>query len=196
VPSERERSHLKRRREDANLAGHRELTPGIQSPVDHSSDRELHASSQHCVKDSDDNDSNSSVGSSGRQSESKKRLKPARPLSGQRQQHDDNGAIEDVQYEVDEILGVRVRHRKLQCLAKWSGYEDDPTWYPYDNFKCSPYKLLDFHKANPSCPWPPKRLNAWIKRFQKEEDAGAHLDGVQPEISGRAEHTDEYPSHA
>ncbi|KAH5571582.1 hypothetical protein HBI24_210770 [Parastagonospora nodorum] len=179
VPSEQERSQLKRRREDANSARHRESTLGGQSPVSHPSECEPHGTAQICVKDSEDKGGDTSDGSSDRQSGSQKRLKSARRLSGQRQQRDDNGAIEDAEYEVDEILQVRIYHGRLQYRAKWSGYGDDPTWYPEGNFEYSPYKLLEFYEANPSCPGPPKRLNIWTKRFQQEEDAGDQLDGCQ-----------------
>jgi hypothetical protein len=178
VPAKQERYHLKRPREDANPARHRKSTLGGQSSVNHPSECGPHATAQICAEDSEDNDGGSSDGSSDRQSGSKKRLKSARRSSRQRQQRDDSGAIEDSEYKVDKILEVRIYHGRLQYRAKWSGYGDDPTWYPEGNFEYSPYKLLEFYEANPSCPGPPKKLNMWKNRFQQEEDAGDHLDGV------------------
>jgi hypothetical protein len=172
------------------------LSPGGQSPVNHPSDREPDATAQFRVKDSEDNRGDSSDDSSGRQSGIKKRHKSARRSNRQKRQRDDNGAIKDAEYEVDEILEVRIHHGRLQYRAKWSGYEDDPIWYPGGNFEYSPLKLRDFHNANPSCPGPPKRLKRWIKRFQKEEDAGDHLDVVQPQVLDRAENTQKSLSHA
>jgi hypothetical protein len=196
VPDERERPQLKRRREDANPVGHRELAPSGQSPVNHPSEREPDATAQYRVKDSEENRGDSSDGSSGRQSGSKKRKKSACRSSRQKRQRDDNAAIKDAEYEVDEILEVRIHHGRRQYRAKWSGYEDDPIWYPEGNFEYSPLKLLEFHEANPSSRGRPKRLKRWIKRFQREEDAGDHLDVVQAQVLGRAENTQESPSHA
>ena len=37
-------------------------------------------------------------------------------------------------YEVEEILDSRTRHRKVEYLVHWKGYNpDDRTWEPFDN---------------------------------------------------------------
>lgn len=88
---------------------------------------------------------------------------------------------EDIEYEVDEIIKARVRRKKLQYRAKWVGYDDDPEWYDASNFKNSPYKLRDFHLANPTLPGPPRRLGKWLQCWEEDRDADDHPDDSKPE---------------
>lgn len=71
-----------------------------------------------------------------------------------------------IEYEVKQIVNVRINNKTdLQYCVLWVGYEDDPTWYDASNFKNSPHKLNDFHKANPTHPGPPKRLGYSVGRI-------------------------------
>jgi hypothetical protein len=89
-------------------------------------------------------------------------------------------ADEDGEYEVEQILEARVYRRKLQYRAKWLGYDDDPTWYDASNFKKSPYKLYEFHTANPTRPGPPERLDVWSQYWEEDRDADDHSDDNKP----------------
>lgn len=61
------------------------------------------------------------------------------------------------EWEVDEIVAVRLHYRKMQYRAKWVGHEPDANWYPARDFKNAPEKLLEFHRRYPDIPGPPKR---------------------------------------
>jgi transposase InsO family protein len=84
---------------------------------------------------------------------------------------------EDEEWEVEEILAVRVRNRRLQYRAKWVGYDIDPEWYPASNFKYSPHKLRDFHLHNPTLRGPPANLPKWIKEWEQGKDDYDELEG-------------------
>jgi hypothetical protein len=80
-------------------------------------------------------------------------------------------------------LGARVFGRKLKYLkyrVKWLGYDDDPKWYDAANFKNSPHKLYEFHKANPTRPGPPQRLDYWMQCWKEDRDAEDHPDDNKP----------------
>jgi hypothetical protein len=83
---------------------------------------------------------------------------------------------EDEEWEVEEILAVRVRNRQLQYKAKWVGYDIDPEWYPASNFKYSPHKVRDFHLRNPTLRGPPANLLEWIKEWEQGKDDYDELD--------------------
>lgn len=92
-------------------------------------------------------------------------------------------ADEDDEYEVEKLLDARVYRAKLQYRVKWVGYDDDPEWYDASNLKNSPYKLGDFHTANPTRPGPPKRLGRWVECWEEDRDADDHTDDNKPERS-------------
>ena len=52
---------------------------------------------------------------------------------------------ESEEYEVEEILKMRVVNDNVQYLIKWKGFEDedDLTWEPVENLRC-PDILADF----------------------------------------------------
>jgi hypothetical protein len=84
-----------------------------------------------------------------------------------------------VEYEVKHIVDVRINDETdLQYRALWVGCKDDSTWYDASNFKNSPHKLDDFHKANPTRPGPPKRLDVWLKCW---EETANHSDDNKPQ---------------
>lgn len=87
---------------------------------------------------------------------------------------------EDDEYEVEEILKVRVYCRRLQYRVKWLGYKEDLEWYDSSNFENSPHKLRDFYKANPTRPGPPKRLDRWVQCWEEDRVADDCLDDNNP----------------
>jgi hypothetical protein len=89
-------------------------------------------------------------------------------------------ALEDDEHEVEQILGARVCRRNLRYCVQWCGYKADRKWYPASNFKNSPYKLFDFHRANLTHPGPPK-LKIWAECFQEDRDADDHSDDNKPQ---------------
>lgn len=107
------------------------------------------------------------------------RKNPQNPLPGQNT--DSNSAdyydevVEDKEYEVEQIIASRLRRRKLQYQAKWTGYTADQEWYDADNFEHAPFKLRDFHEANPAAPGPPATLKRWIEVAERELEK-AHRD--------------------
>lgn len=149
----------------------------------------LPATSGHAtsVSSSDGGSSNSSKEGSdhGSHLRSNKRLRsnPYPIRSSTHKRKGNRGSVdEDDEYEVEQILEVRVN---LQYRAKWLGYESDPEWYDACNFKNSPHKLRDFHKANPTHLGPPKRLEEWVQCCEKGRTADDHPDDNKPERSHR-----------
>jgi hypothetical protein len=59
------------------------------------------------------------------------------------------------QWEVEEIIDVKkTRGGGLRARAKWVGYDEDPQWYPIDDFKDSIELLEDFYARNQGKPKP------------------------------------------
>lgn len=73
------------------------------------------------------------------------------------------------EWEVDEIVDVRLYYRKLQYKAKWIGVEHDNEWYPAGDFKNAPLKLKEFHDQYPDRPGPPLRLPLWLKAAEDDQ---------------------------
>jgi len=80
------------------------------------------------------------------------------------------------EWEVEEVLAVRIRYGKLQYRVKWIGYDEDPEWYPASNLRNAPHKIRDYHTANPTKPGPPKRLQEWMRCWEEGEEADYHKD--------------------
>jgi hypothetical protein len=98
------------------------------------------------------------------------------PLPGQVHDSKPPEVVNDeTEWEVDEIVAVRLHYRKLQYRAKWVGNDDDD-WYPAGDFKNSPEKLLAFHTKYPELPGPPKRLNVWIEAALSDRFEPDHPD--------------------
>ena len=59
------------------------------------------------------------------------------------------------EFEVEQILDSRIRHRQLQYLVRWKGYSPaDDTWEPATHLLNSPDLIHDFHQQNPTKPKP------------------------------------------
>lgn len=85
------------------------------------------------------------------------------------------------EWEVEEILASRVCRRRLQYQVKWTGFDEDRTWYPAANFKGSPHRIRDYHQQYPEHPGPPQRLREWIKAWEDEvEELEDHPDDNLP----------------
>lgn len=110
------------------------------------------------------------------------RKAPMDPLPGQRidppPPEDINGEAE---YLVERVKASRLfgRNRTLQYQVDWVGGDPDDVWYPAKNFKNSPVRLNDFHKAHPDAAGPPVRLEAWMRAAAEDVFDGDHeLDDV------------------
>ena len=89
-----------------------------------------------------------------------------------------NGSLitNDDEYEVQEIIAVKLVRKKLKYRAKWVGADEDPDWYPASDFKYSPHLLWNFHLANTTHPGPPAALDHWLQAWEDEVDDYDHLD--------------------
>ena len=68
----------------------------------------------------------------------------------------------------------------------WIGFDEpDAVWYPTRNFKTAPYKLKDFHDANPEAPGPPARLREWLRADDDDADPEDVPDDDKPETRAR-----------
>jgi transposase InsO family protein len=82
----------------------------------------------------------------------------------------------DAEWEVQDIIAVKKTRERLYYRAKWTGYDDDPEWYPASDFKYSPHKLRDFHLQYPNQPGPPMQLSNWIRSWEEGIDDYDDLD--------------------
>ncbi len=104
-----------------------------------------------------------------------------RPLTGQIPDPIPPETVNDEQeWEVDEIVAVRLYYRKLQYRARWVGHEPDDTWYLAADFKNAPEKLMAFHRKYPDLPGPPKRLQYWMEAALKDRFEPDHPDDNKP----------------
>lgn len=87
---------------------------------------------------------------------------------------------EEEEWEVDEIIAVRLHYRKLQYRAKWIGHDSDANWYPASDFKNAPEKLLESHRRYPDLPGPPKRLSIWAEAALNDRFEPDHPDDDKP----------------
>ncbi|KAL1979106.1 hypothetical protein VTN96DRAFT_6844 [Rasamsonia emersonii] len=84
------------------------------------------------------------------------------------------------EWEVEQILAVRLRYGKLQYRVKWVGHDDDPKWYPAGLFKNAPTRIRDFHLEYPEAPGPPVRLAEWLKAAEDDEFLEDHIADDRP----------------
>ena len=104
---------------------------------------------------------------------------PDDPLPGQI--NEPPGPIEvqgEAEYEVQEVLASRLIRNQLQYRIKWVSYDKDPEWYLASNVNNAPYKLRDYHLANPTQAGPPRRLTEWIKAW--EDDIKVAVEDNRP----------------
>ena len=90
---------------------------------------------------------------------------PNNPLSGQSNSEPLLLELEnsETEYEVQEILAVKLMHGKLKYRVQWKGWDPDPEWYPASSMSNSPIALQSFHNANPIQPGPLKNLQYWFQ---------------------------------
>ena len=89
----------------------------------------------------------------------------------------------DDEYEVQEVIAVKLVQGKLVYRAKWTGADEDPEFYPASDFKYSPHLLKSFHLANPTLPGLPANLPLWLKAWEDGVDDYNHLDGDKPALA-------------
>ena len=66
-------------------------------------------------------------------------------LQGGREPHDNA----EREYEVESIVGQRVRHGLTEYLVRWTGYDDAPTWEPASNLDGSAELISDYVRTHP-----------------------------------------------
>jgi hypothetical protein len=89
----------------------------------------------------------------------------------------------DNEYEVQEIIAVKLTRGKLTYQARWTGADKDPEFYPASDFKYSPHLLKCFHLANPALPGPPANLPLWLQAWEEGIDDYDHLDSDKPALA-------------
>jgi hypothetical protein len=82
----------------------------------------------------------------------KLRKDPGNPLPGQTNPEPPPLEVEDgeTEYEVQEVLAVKLIRGKLKYRVKWKGWDPDPDWYPASSLSNSPIILQAFHRAYPN----------------------------------------------
>lgn len=102
------------------------------------------------------------------------KLRKARTDALPGQQQEDHDAVQvdkEIEYEVQDILKVRLeRNGTLRYQVSWKNLDPDPSYYPAADFMYSPHKLRDFHLANPLHHGPPKLLLEWIRAWESDDD--------------------------
>jgi transposase InsO family protein len=88
---------------------------------------------------------------------------------------------DDYEWEVNELLAVKLTRNKLSYRANWLGHDEDPEWYPASDFKYAPHKLKAFHLRYPELPGPPRMLNQWLEAW---EDGKEDYDDLEDNTVG------------
>jgi RNase H-like domain found in reverse transcriptase/Reverse transcriptase (RNA-dependent DNA polymerase)/Integrase zinc binding domain/Integrase core domain len=92
---------------------------------------------------------------------------PDNPLPGQESPKPSGEVINgEEEWEVKEILAVKLVRKTLKYQVSWVGHDPDPTWYPASNFMGSPHKLKEFHDKYPERRRP-RFLHEWIKAWEQ-----------------------------
>jgi hypothetical protein len=89
----------------------------------------------------------------------------------------DDGELE---YEVQEVLAVKLTRGKLKYKIHWKGWDPDPLWYPASALSNSPLALRDFYEANPTRLGPPVNLQYWLDCAAKSVYPEARQDDDRP----------------
>ena len=89
----------------------------------------------------------------------------------------------DDEYEVQEVITVKLVRGKLVYRAKWTSVDEDPEFYLTSDFKYSPHLLKSFHLVNPTLPGLPTNLPLWFKAWEDGVDDYDHLDSDKPALA-------------
>ena len=73
------------------------------------------------------------------------------------------------EYEVQEVLAVKLLRGKLRYRVNWKGWDPDPDWYPASSLSNSPIALQTFHRMYPDRPGPPRNLAYWLECAQNDK---------------------------
>jgi transposase InsO family protein len=94
----------------------------------------------------------------------KLRKDPGNPLPGQANPEPPPLELQDgeTEYEVQEVLAVKLLRGKLKYRVQWKGWDPDPEWYPASSLSNSALVLQSFHNKNPEQPGPPQNLPYWL----------------------------------
>jgi len=84
------------------------------------------------------------------------------------------------EWDIEQIIAVRLQWQKLSYRAKWVGHDQDLEWYPAGDFKNAPIALRNFHEQHPDLPGPPKRLPIWLKAAEDDEFLEDHEEDDRP----------------
>jgi transposase InsO family protein len=114
----------------------------------------------------------------------KLRKDPNNPLPGQANPDPPPLELDDgeMEYEVQEVLAVKLARGKLKYRVRWKGWDEDPDWYPASALSNSPLALRAFHEKNPTRPGPPANLQYWLDCAAKDVYPTAHQDDNKPEV--------------
>jgi transposase InsO family protein len=108
----------------------------------------------------------------------KLRKDPQNPLPGQSNPDPPpiqlSGGTEE--YEVQQVLAVKLIRNTLKYRIEWKGWDPDPDWYPAASLRNSPLALQRFHQDNPTMPGPPINLPYWLECSTKETDPEPRTD--------------------
>jgi transposase InsO family protein len=106
---------------------------------------------------------------------------PKDPLPGQETPKPPPEVIEgQEEWEVEDILGVKLYRNTLKYQVKWLGHDPDPAWYAASDLMGSPHKLRDFHATYSNKPGPPRNLPEWLKAWESGIDDYSHLKDNRP----------------
>jgi len=86
----------------------------------------------------------------------------------------------DEEWEVQDVLAVKIHYGKLKYRVQWIGHDDDPEWYPASDLKYSPRLLRKFHMAHQDLPGPPRKLKDWLMKWEEGVDDYDELDDDKP----------------
>jgi transposase InsO family protein len=114
------------------------------------------------------------------------RKAPTDPLPGQELHPQPPEEIDgELEWQVDRITGSRLNKGRLEYRVQWTGWDEDPIWYPARNFKNSPHVLRTYHEEFPNAAGPPKRLAEWTDAYLKDTIDEDHADDDLPEDSSK-----------
>ncbi|CAL3971561.1 unnamed protein product, partial [Diplocarpon coronariae] len=95
---------------------------------------------------------------------------------------------EQEEWEIEEIIGSRIRARKLEYQIKWKGADEDLEWYPCSDAMTAPHAIRSFHLKNPQAKGPPRALSSWLRSYNDGVDDYRDLEDNTPmDITARAQ---------